>query len=804
MSHHEDVDLDLAEALALKPYPSDRPSEAPKSYGALEETLSQMRSELRNFRACLNEDIRSLLEEKLKAVKDLPSAGAELLSTDTGGTGSGISRIDDGLSSRLKQELQSLVVEGIREWQRTDESSMASNRGTRLHTSGSAMTAKKSVVVPAFQPHHANTAILTQVPKIMPTQRHANFDEGSSPSFGAGDLCPPQHQSEASNSNEVRTFASVIPDKPTRTLTPSGGSYPRPECAVPAPPEVAASEELIARSSSQGSSSDVANADPRGSVESDGQDVPASEKKAHKYSKKCSRVTIASDDEVEKDRDVKPTFTKSSTGMFKRSASMCSTTGFLTTPKMPGIRDGVFIHKVADNKPSVFSGAFHEEESWLRNIVESFAFDIFVGFLIFANGIWIGIQTAWLADHGPEALMPGFFKAMDTLFCILFSIEIGLRLYIYRVSFFIHQGWEWNLFDFGLVIMQISEEIVVRISEESSSLGNTSFLRVLRILRLIRVVRMIRIVRMIGELRTIIASILGSLKSLVWTVVVLLLIIYLVAILFTQIVADHAYEHADLDQYYGSLFRSVLSLFEAFTGGVDWDILAQPLVDIHWIYGVIFVLYIAFALFAMMNVVTGVFVETALTNARQDKDSDLVNLLREVFMKADDDGSGTMTWEEFEKSIEDPQMDAVFKVIDLDRSEAKGLFQLIDVYDQGEIAREEFILGCLRLQGTAKALDLATLMYDNKRLAMFLQTYLEDLEESVTNLANTSPVQRATLKNRRLTSNKAGGTRQSTASVAFRPTLSENDADEKDFSAGASCPSIVNITEKPSQESSDA
>lgn len=56
----------------------------------------------------------------------------------------------------------------------------------------------------------------------------------------------------------------------------------------------------------------------------------------------------------------------------------------------------------------------------------------------------------------------------------------------------------------------------------------------------------------------------------------------------------------------------------------------------------------------------------------------------------------------------------VFKQLDLDVSEAKGLFQLLDTDRTGEIDADEFISGCCRLRGPAKALDLNLLKMQNR------------------------------------------------------------------------------------------
>lgn len=55
-----------------------------------------------------------------------------------------------------------------------------------------------------------------------------------------------------------------------------------------------------------------------------------------------------------------------------------------------------------------------------------------------------------------------------------------------------------------------------------------------------------------------------------------------------------------------------MALFQTITGGLEWRELVTPLMrHISPGLGVVFVLYVTFTSLALMNVVTGVFVETA-------------------------------------------------------------------------------------------------------------------------------------------------------------------------------------------------
>jgi len=260
---------------------------------------------------------------------------------------------------------------------------------------------------------------------------------------------------------------------------------------------------------------------------------------------------------------------------------------------------------------------------------------------------------------------------------------------------------------------------------EQGAPATFTLFRMARIPRLIRIASVLRLLRFFQELRTMVDSILNTLKSLASTIVLLLLLIYIVSVYLTSLVAQEAHARPwilegekGLGTYYGSVLMSMLSVFQATTSGLDWNDVLKPLMDdISPLMAIPVALYIAFTVLAMMNVITGVFVESALSAARSSKDAELRNKMHMLFKRTDTDASGMISWDEFAGHLEDKDMARCFRLLDIDPSEAKGLFTLLDTDCSGEIDAEEFVMGCLRLQGTAKAIDLATLMYFNKRIS---------------------------------------------------------------------------------------
>merc|ERR1712232_1250382 len=111
------------------------------------------------------------------------------------------------------------------------------------------------------------------------------------------------------------------------------------------------------------------------------------------------------------------------------------------------------------------------------------------------------------------------------------------------------------------------------------------------------------------------------------------------------------------------------------SGGLSWDLMCGPLVDlISPLQGVVFCAYVAFTVLALMNVVTGVFVQGALESAQKEESEFMWMNLRQMFEEADADDSGTLSEDEFQLAFAKPEMQDYLKSIDVNPDEAETLF----------------------------------------------------------------------------------------------------------------------------------
>lgn len=367
---------------------------------------------------------------------------------------------------------------------------------------------------------------------------------------------------------------------------------------------------------------------------------------------------------------------------------------------------------------------------WTARLVMSRNFDFAVGFLTLLNSLAIGLQTHYMSVNLTDQA-PGAFQVLDLCFAVIFGAEVTARFFVHGLEFFTMDGWRWNIFDFVVVSLQVIEEALqhgaldILWNNSRQQPPNFAAFRVLRVLRLIRILRLVRVLRLVAELRRIIFSFIASLRPFCIAFTLLMMTIYVTGVLLTQLLLDHRVANrvqgipSDqiLEQYYSSLARTILTLFESVAGGLSWDQAVDPLIrEISPFMGLLYPMYVAIAMYAMGNVITGVFVEALLENAKETKDLCALDSIRATFLAADSDGSGTVCYEEFQEQLKNQNTQTFLRDLDLQVSEAENMFRLFDHDGDGELQMEAFIRGFLNLRGTAKSVDLRLLSQDVRKL----------------------------------------------------------------------------------------
>merc|ERR1712046_305116 len=137
-----------------------------------------------------------------------------------------------------------------------------------------------------------------------------------------------------------------------------------------------------------------------------------------------------------------------------------------------------------------------------------------------------------------------------------------------------------------------------------------------------------------------------------------------------------------------------------------------------------------------MNIITGLFVDQAIQSAKLESEaviqanlkesSSAANALRKIFETAELDEKGTMDWSAFDKLNRNERTRAHLASLGLQVHEARGLFRLLDTRNLKRINLDAFILGCMKLKA---GVNVATLMYENKKLMMKMNRIEKDIRQ---------------------------------------------------------------------------
>lgn len=255
--------------------------------------------------------------------------------------------------------------------------------------------------------------------------------------------------------------------------------------------------------------------------------------------------------------------------------------------------------------------------------------------------------------------------------------------------------------------------------------------RALRLVRLMRLLKLLRHVKILDPLYLIVKAIQSSMSVLVWTVGMLLLLMMVVAMVNTALLENFIKDKSQDDvarlqlyESWGTFLRAYVSIFEitlANWGPQCW--LLMNSVDESW--GIFFILWRCCFGFAVIQVITSVFIQHTFKVASRDEEIMIqekekasvayLKHLDKLFSNMDESGDGKISRQEFHLALENPRVKHWFGALEIDVSDAPRVFEMLDDGD-GEIDKEEFIAGLKKVKGAAQSIDMLALRKDLQRM----------------------------------------------------------------------------------------
>jgi voltage-gated sodium channel len=377
-------------------------------------------------------------------------------------------------------------------------------------------------------------------------------------------------------------------------------------------------------------------------------------------------------------------------------------------------------------------------------------FDNVAAIVILLNAVFMIYTTNYEVsrpDDGPTK----FQNLMEYVFIAFYCLELALKVCVHRLYFFWNNDYRWNTLDTFLVCYGILE-----ISLRESG-GNFSWLRALRLFKMAKVLRVLRVIKSLKELRLILACITGSVISLFWSLVMMTFILFMFSLLFVQETGGYFKDQGDsidpevetaLNENFGSVQVSMLTLWASVTGGNDWwmyyDVLRGPYSKPLYLF------FIAFSQIALLNILTGIFVESAMKLAepdatvkahemRQEKARQEVDL-KHLCEDLDEDKSGKISLNEFgKKSVALNKLQSYLVTLGIDMNQTKHLFYLLsEGTDDNTVDIEKLVQGIMRMKGGANNISMQRLYFEVLVSRRLLQQALS-LRRNGTGIGALSP-----------------------------------------------------------------
>jgi voltage-gated sodium channel len=362
------------------------------------------------------------------------------------------------------------------------------------------------------------------------------------------------------------------------------------------------------------------------------------------------------------------------------------------------------------------------------------------------NAVWIAVDTDWnktsvLTDSA------ALFQVMEHFFCTFFTCELFVRFMAFKRKL---NGLKdaWFVFDSMLVIFMVLETWVFTImsafmdGDAGTALGGTSLLRLLRLFRLSRLLRMLR---SLPELMILIKGMITAMKSVLYVMCLLGIILYVFAIAFTVLAADTA---TIRDRYFQNV---LLSMYSLLIYGTFLDDLSQFCDDIRNesipILILVF-LFICLSALTVMNMLIGVLCEVVASVAAYEKEMILTQTVSEkmqgILGTLDTNSNGMISFVEFKQILDNKQALKALEEVGVDPPGVVDFAEMMFFEDSDpdkprEIPFDKFMemILDLRSSNTAKVKDIKYLWRQMSPKVVNLNKDIIDMRDRADKLQGT-------------------------------------------------------------------
>lgn len=335
--------------------------------------------------------------------------------------------------------------------------------------------------------------------------------------------------------------------------------------------------------------------------------------------------------------------------------------------------------------------------------------------VIFGNALWIWLET----DYNPSPQLnysPWYFQVGEHAFCSYFVFEWAARFGAFKYKRNCLKD-PWFLFDSCMLASMVFETWVVTsvlvFLETKTNFGSPAIIKLLRLLRLSRMARLARLMRAMPELLILVKGMMAAVRSVFFTLLLLVIVLYIFGIAFTQLLKDRT---DGLDDGFTTVPFAMHTLLLHGTLGDQMTATVEQLGQVSGSLIVLFYLFVLISALTVLNMLIGVLCEVVNAVAATEREELTVTYvkskLQETLIKGglDLDNDGVISREEFVQILDNTHAARTLSDVGVD------VFNLVDLQDfifeeddeSGQLCEKrltfaEFMQVVLQLRGSNQA-----------------------------------------------------------------------------------------------------
>jgi hypothetical protein len=399
---------------------------------------------------------------------------------------------------------------------------------------------------------------------------------------------------------------------------------------------------------------------------------------------------------------------------------------------------------------------------WFKNLDmprKIVVFDSFMGVLIVSNAFTIGFSM----DNESK-----FWDGLDMFFSISFLFEQCLKIYL--IGVWKHYYSIANFSDACLVLIDWIQFLIQMNQDDQKRSPSASLFRVIRLIRLVRLARLLRM-PIFSDLVSMITGLVGGLTTLIWSIALFFLIVYVCALMFREFFGRS--EKENIFDYFNSVPRAMFTVFRCSFGdcssATGVPIFEHITLQYGALYAVIYCIFIFLITVGLFNVISAIFVESTMKAAIENEQKKRMERLRNtclwesristlmlVFLEhvgkscrrgSVHDSIESLTHEEinaetFKKWVADERVCQALTDLDIKEGDHPFLFDILDCDNSGSIYMAEVVDGLARLRGEPRRSDIITVDLMVRSIQMQCNHLVANMNKVVASLPTVSQSQR--------------------------------------------------------------